>query len=112
MPPPPEKQAVGRFNADFVESRRQSLERMLNKIAAHPTLQHDADLKLFLESEAFNVDVKHKERKEPLVGESSKGMLSSIGIGSSSAKFVEHDDVCSSPTLFNYIIADQSQVVS
>jgi len=95
VPPPPEKQAVGRFNADFVESRRQSLERMLNKTAAHPTLQHDADLKLFLESEAFNIDVKHKERKEPLVGESSKGMLSSIGIGSSGAKFVEHDDVSS-----------------
>jgi len=72
---------------------------MLNKIAAHPTLQHDADLKLFLESESFNVDVKHKERKEPLVGESSKGMLSSIGIGSSTAKFVEHDDVSSWSTI-------------
>lgn len=65
---------------------------MLNKIAAHPILQHDADLKLFLESDAFNVDVKQRERKEPIVGESSKGMLSSIGIGSSSVKFVEHDD--------------------
>lgn len=92
VPPPPEKQAVGRFNVDFVESRRQNLERMLNKIAAHPTLQHDADLKLFLESDAFNVDIKHRERKEPLVGESSKGMLSSIGIGSTGVKFVEHDD--------------------
>ncbi|KAF2430273.1 Vps5-domain-containing protein [Tothia fuscella] len=92
VPPPPEKQAVGRFNADFVESRRQALERMLNKTAAHPTLQHDGDLKLFLESESFNVDIKHKERKEPLLGE-SKGMFSSIGIGGSSGgKFVEHDD--------------------
>jgi len=88
VPPPPEKQAVGRFNADFVESRRQALERMLNKTAAHPTLQHDGDLKLFLESEAFNVDIKHKERKEPLVGE-SKGFL---GIGGGTGKFVEHDD--------------------
>jgi sorting nexin-1/2 len=93
VPPPPEKQAVGRFNADFVESRRQALERMLNKIAAHPSLQLDGDLKLFLESDAFNVDVKHKERKEPLVGESKGGVLSSIGLGSSGAKFVEHDDV-------------------
>ena len=92
VPPPPEKQAVGRFNVDFVESRRQSLERMLNKTAVHPTLQHDADLKLFLESESFHVDLKHRERKEPLVGESSKGMLSSIGIGGSGVKFVEHDD--------------------
>jgi len=66
---------------------------MLNKTAAHPTLQHDGDLKLFLESEAFNVDVKHKERKEPLLGE-SKGMFSglSIAVGGGS-KFVEQDDV-------------------
>jgi sorting nexin-1/2 len=92
VPPPPEKQAVGRFNADFVESRRQALERMLNKITAHPVLQRDLDLKLFLESEAFNVDVKHRERREPL-GVESKGLMSSIGIGSTAVKFVEHDDV-------------------
>ncbi|EKD20845.1 uncharacterized protein L3040_000949 [Drepanopeziza brunnea f. sp. 'multigermtubi'] len=91
VPPPPEKQAVGRFDTNFVESRRAALERMLNKTAAHPTLQHDADLKLFLESEAFNVDIKHKERKEPL-GE-SKGMFSGLGLSvGGGGKFVEQDD--------------------
>lgn len=66
---------------------------MLNKIASHPTLQHDADLKLFLESETFNIDVKHKERKEPNLGE-SKGMLSTLGINVGGGnKFVEQDDV-------------------
>ena len=93
VPPPPEKQAVGRFNADFVESRRQALERMLNKIAAHPVLQHDSDLKIFLESEAFSVDVKHKERKDPLGVEKQGGFMSNIGLSTSVAKFVEHDDV-------------------
>lgn len=71
-----------------------ALEKMLNKTAAHPTLQHDGDLKIFLESEAFNMDVKHKERKEPGLGE-SKGMFASLslpGVGSS-GKFVEQDDV-------------------
>ena len=93
VPPPPEKQAVGRFDTNFVESRRAALERMLNKAAAHPTLQHDGDLKLFLESEAFNVDVKHKERKEPGLGE-SKGMFSGLGISvGGGGKFVEQDDV-------------------
>ncbi|KIW38432.1 uncharacterized protein PV06_09394 [Exophiala oligosperma] len=93
VPPPPEKQAVGRFDNEFVESRRQALERMLNKIAAHPILHHDADLKIFLESEAFNLDVKNKENREPDLGQ-NKGMLSSLGInvGGSSGKFVEHDD--------------------
>lgn len=93
MPPPPEKQAVGRFDTNFVESRRAALERMLNKTAAHPTLQHDGDLKLFLESEAFNVDVKHKERKEPGLGE-SKGMFSGLGLSvGGGGKFVEQDEV-------------------
>lgn len=92
VPPPPEKQAMNRFESNFVEQRRAALERMLNKTAAHPTLQHDGDLKLFLESEAFNVDVKHKERKEPGLGE-SKGMFSGLGISvGGGGKFVEQDE--------------------
>ncbi|KAK5058708.1 hypothetical protein LTR84_010972 [Exophiala bonariae] len=93
VPPPPEKQAVGRFDTNFVESRRQALERMLNKIASHPILHHDADLKIFLESDAFNIDVKNKENREPDLGQ-NKGMFSSLGInvGGSGGKFVEHDD--------------------
>ena len=96
VPPPPEKQAVGRFDQNFVESRRAALERMLNKTAAHPVLQHDGDLKLFLESESFNVDIKHKERKDVGLPEtkSGGGMLGAIGLSvGSSTKFVEHDDV-------------------
>jgi sorting nexin-1/2 len=93
IPPPPEKQAVGRFDTDFVESRRAALERMLNKIAGHSVLQHDGDLKLFLESEAFNVDIKNRERKDPGLGE-SKGMFGNMLGGGSSGKFIEHDDVC------------------
>ncbi|KAK3325350.1 Vps5 C terminal like-domain-containing protein [Apodospora peruviana] len=93
VPPPPEKQAVGRFESNFVESRRAALEKMLNKTAAHPTLQNDGDLKLFLESETFNIDVKHKERKEPALGGESKSMLSTLGINvGSTNKFVEQDD--------------------
>jgi hypothetical protein len=66
---------------------------MLNKIAAHPILQHDGDLKIFLESEAFNVDIKNKENREPDLGQ-SKGMFSGFGISvGGGGKFVEHDDV-------------------
>ena len=65
---------------------------MLNKTAAHPILQHDADLKIFLESDAFNVDVKHREHKEPGLGE-SKGMFSSLTFSATGGgKFIEHDD--------------------
>lgn len=84
---------MGRFDQNFVESRRAALERMLNRTAAHPLLQHDGDLKLFLESDSFNVDIKHKERKDVGLPEAKSGMFSgmlSVGTGS---KFVEHDDV-------------------
>ncbi|CRG92328.1 Sorting nexin-1 [Talaromyces islandicus] len=92
VPPPPEKQAVGRFDTNFVESRRAALERMVNKITAHPVLQHDADLKIFLESETFGIDIKNKENREPDLGQ-SKGMFSSFGISvGGGGKFVEHDD--------------------
>lgn len=98
VPPPPEKQALNRFESNFVESRRAALEKMLNKTAAHPTLQHDPDLKLFLESESFSGDVKHKERREPIPGE-SKGVLGTFGINvGGGSKFVEQDDV--SPQVF------------
>ena len=92
VPPPPEKQAVGRFDTNFVESRRAALERMLNKTAAHPILQHDGDLKLFLESDSFNVDVKHRERKDPDMPE-TKGMFSGLNLSvGSNTKYIEHDD--------------------
>jgi sorting nexin-1/2 len=68
---------------------------MLNKIASHPILQHDGDLKIFLESETFNIDVKNKENREPDLGQ-SKGMFSSLGLSvGGTSKFVEHDDVSS-----------------
>lgn len=95
VPPPPEKQAVGRFDTNFIESRRMALERQLTKTAGHPVLQHDADLKTFLESDAFNVDIKHRDRKDPLLGAGeSKGLMSSIGLGGGGGggKFIEHDD--------------------
>lgn len=84
---------VGRFDQNFVESRRSALERMLNKTAAHHILQHDGDVKIFLESESFNVDVKQRERKDPDMPE-SKGMFSSLNLSvGSGTKFIEHDDV-------------------
>lgn len=67
---------------------------MLNKAASHPQLHRDADLKLFLESEAFGIDVKAREKKDPDMPAESRGMFSGLGLGvSSSGKFIEHDDV-------------------
>ncbi|KAG2231950.1 hypothetical protein INT48_005665 [Thamnidium elegans] len=95
VPPVPEKHALGRFQDDFVESRRVALERCLQKIVAHPMLYGDPDLKVFLESESFNVE-KRQRRAEP---ESSKmSFMRSFGETISNAatspftKFVEVDE--------------------
>lgn len=94
VPPVPEKHALGRFQDDFVESRRVALERCLQKIVAHPMLYGDPDLKVFLESESFNVE-KRQRRAEP---ENSKmSFMRSFGETISAAtspfsKFVEIDE--------------------
>jgi sorting nexin-1/2 len=57
VPPVPEKSPFGRFDDQFVQQRRLGLERCIQKTANHPVLQNDTDLKLFLESDTFALDV-------------------------------------------------------
>ncbi|KAL7751668.1 Vacuolar protein sorting-associated protein vps5 [Sorochytrium milnesiophthora] len=81
VPPIPEKQTMGRFQDDFVESRRLALERCLTRIAAHPALYNDDDFRVFLESEMLAAEM--SDRKD---GQKSGGVLSGVfGGGGSSA---------------------------
>lgn len=101
VPPPPEKQAVGRFNEDFVEARRSALANMLTKISKHPILQNDPDFQLFLESDTFTTDIKARQYQASqssysggasASGAEPKGFMSSLGEAFSfSGKFVETD---------------------
>lgn len=92
VPPPPEKQNMGRFSDNFIEARRYALERMLEKISKHPVLRGDGDFKLFLESESFSADIKQRPIDQRLAHEGHKGFL---GLGSAfsiAGKFVETDE--------------------
>ncbi|KAM0787508.1 hypothetical protein ACM66B_003580 [Microbotryomycetes sp. NB124-2] len=89
VPGMPEKNALGRFGTDFVENRRLGLEAALTKIVQHPMLVGDPDLRLFLESDTFSVDI--KQRKIDLPTE-SRGLFSSLGSVISGPTFVEFDD--------------------
>ena len=51
VPPIPEKQPVGRFNAAFVEDRRVHLERFLRRVAVHPELADASCLDTFLRAD-------------------------------------------------------------
>lgn len=57
VPPVPEKNPYRRFDENFVQQRRLALEKCIQKMANHPVLQKDPDLKMFLESDTFALDV-------------------------------------------------------
>jgi sorting nexin-1/2 len=57
VPPVPEKNPFGRFDDQFVRQRRFALEKCIQKMANHPVLGKDPDLRVFLESDSFALDV-------------------------------------------------------
>jgi len=51
VPPLPEKKPTGRFNPQFIEDRRRSLERFLRRVSVHPELQDCSCLDTFLRAD-------------------------------------------------------------
>lgn len=49
-PPLPEKQTVGRFTPEFIESRRRGIEKFMGRVCKHPVLKDAAVLATFLQS--------------------------------------------------------------
>ncbi|EJD07710.1 uncharacterized protein FOMMEDRAFT_101108 [Fomitiporia mediterranea MF3/22] len=89
VPPVPEKSSFGRFANLFVQQRRLALEICIRKIANHPVLAKDPDLKLFLESDNFALEIKHRKTE---IAQERGGIMSSIGQTISGSRFVETDD--------------------
>jgi sorting nexin-1/2 len=107
VPPVPEKQQYGRFQDTFVENRRAALNKCIQKIVNHPSLRDDPDLKLFLESDSFVLDVSYssrmlwapfeywlqiKHRKAEIAHERG-GLMASIGSSLVGPRFYETDEV-------------------
>lgn len=86
VPPIPDKHPFGRFQDQFIETRRAALQRALGKMTSHPILQLDPDLRLFLESESFALDIKSRRSQTP--ESTSSGLLSSW----TGPKYTEQDD--------------------
>ncbi|KIK23005.1 hypothetical protein PISMIDRAFT_101241 [Pisolithus microcarpus 441] len=89
VPPVPEKHTFGRFDTHFVQQRRLALEKCIQKIANHPVLAKDADLKFFLESDTFALDVKHKKMES---AHERGGLMASIGQTLTGTRFHETDE--------------------
>jgi sorting nexin-1/2 len=109
VPPVPEKSPFNRFDASFVQQRRLALEKCIQKISNHPVLQKDPDLKLFLESDTFSLDVyamtsfnwclvvlinvslQIKHRKAEIAHEKG-GLMATIGQTITGPRFYETDE--------------------
>ncbi|EED79776.1 predicted protein, partial [Postia placenta Mad-698-R] len=89
VPPAPEKNPYRRFDENFVQQRRLALEKCIQKIANHPVLQKDPDLRMFLESDTFALDIKH--RKAELAQEKG-GLMATIGQSLAGPRFYESDE--------------------
>ncbi|KAF8586437.1 Vps5-domain-containing protein [Ramaria rubella] len=89
VPPVPEKQQYGRFQDTFVENRRAALNKCIQKIANHPSLRDDPDLKLFLESDSFVLDIKHRKAE---IAHERGGLMASIGSTLVGPRFYETDE--------------------
>ncbi|KAJ6619825.1 Vps5 C terminal like-domain-containing protein [Mycena sp. CBHHK59/15] len=89
VPPVPEMNPFGRFDDQFVRQRRFALEKCIHKIANHPVLGKDADLKLFLESDTFALDIK---RRKAEIAQERGGLMASIGQTIAGPRFYETDE--------------------
>ncbi|KAG6821426.1 hypothetical protein H0H93_010150 [Arthromyces matolae] len=89
VPPVPEKNPFGRFEDQFVRQRRFALEKCIQKIANHPVLGKDADMRLFLESDTFSLDIKHRKAE---IAHERGGVLASLGQSITGPRFYETDE--------------------
>ncbi|KAG6330139.1 hypothetical protein ID866_8949 [Astraeus odoratus] len=89
VPPVPEKNTFGRFDENFVQQRRLALEKCIQKIANHPVLAKDPDLKFFLESDTFALDIKHRKAES---AHERGGIMASIGQTLTGPRFHETDE--------------------
>ncbi|KAJ7504328.1 Vps5 C terminal like-domain-containing protein [Mycena galericulata] len=89
VPPVPEKNPFGRFDDQFVRQRRFALEKCIHKIANHPVLGKDVDLKLFLESDTFALDIKHRKAE---IAQERGGLMATIGHSIAGPRFYETDE--------------------
>ncbi|CAI2168113.1 5132_t:CDS:10 [Funneliformis geosporum] len=78
IPPLPDKHRLeyitgDRFGPEFVEKRRASLQRLLERLARHPTLQKSEYFRIFLESREWNAESLYRQKK------SNDGVFENLG---------------------------------
>lgn len=92
VPPLPEKQAVSRFSPEFVEERRNSLERFLRRVILHPELMDCSALLTFMRADDMTFQhVKNVSKSADVSNAASSGGGGEIGGEMSSSGFMGRD---------------------
>lgn len=89
MPPLPEKQSVGRFGSEFVETRRRALEKFLFRVLYHPELGSSDYFKQFLTSDDNSLHKLKEESNKQNSKSSSPSPKKWLAIGSGGKSDVE-----------------------
>mmetsp|Transcript_27864 Transcript_27864/g.41120 ORF Transcript_27864/g.41120 Transcript_27864/m.41120 type:complete len:487 (+) Transcript_27864:154-1614(+) len=76
VPPLPEKQPVGRFDPNFIEDRRMSLERFLRRVAVHPELADAKCLDTFLRADDVTFSATKNAKGEVVLASSTLNPVS------------------------------------
>ena len=96
LPPLPEKTAISRFQPEIVQHRRFHLENFMKRLLKHPYAKKAPEVSFFLESQAFEDEVKERKRMEASIHSRSAQTLFSSVFGNvldaaSGSKFTETD---------------------
>ncbi|KAL1915910.1 uncharacterized protein VTP21DRAFT_6298 [Calcarisporiella thermophila] len=83
IPPLPEKHRMeyltgDRFSSEFLERRRASLQRFLERISRHPVLQRTDHLRLFLEASDFSAEATSKHKRESVLENLGDALLNAF----------------------------------
>lgn len=85
VPPPPSKQALGRFSKGLISLRRLLLEQMLRKIGANSRLQSDPDFNAFLTSSDFQEYMRTKSTRKPVLDQTAGSSTNTAADAASTA---------------------------
>lgn len=114
IPPIPEKQYVGRFEGDFIEERRRSLEQFLFRILSHPQLKHTTEVALFVTGQEAQLSAAKSGSKKDNKNTTGKGFMgflssisSSLGQGGKKEEKTPEDQQCDRMTEYSTQLENQ-----
>jgi sorting nexin-1/2 len=114
-PPLPEKQTVGRFTPEFIESRRRGIEKFMNRVTKHPILKDAAVLATFLQSDDSGFaqcKAKYKQDRAAATGSVSGWFGDKLNTLSTHTVIEPTEDDANVQSALDYVLAWERQLTT